>query len=474
MQEQFIGRSKEIRELRELIERGVPSICVIYGRRRIGKSELIKHVYQDCKVLIFEGLENKPKKEQIEHFIFQLNYQLKIGPEKTCTSWKSAFLLLYEAIKNNPYHIVFDEFQWMANYKSDIVSELKFVWEQHFSKLKGVTLVLCGSIASYMIDRVIKSSALYGRTELQIHVKAFTINETGQMLPGKSVREIIEAHLFTGGIPKYLSLLRDKPSIRIGIEELAFKTSGYLFAEYERIFLSHFGKNKDYEKIITLLAHHPYGLFRYEIAQKVNFTLGGVLSKHLKNLKAAGFISIETPFDKPSHSRLIKYFLSDAYLRFYFIFIFPNIKKITTGVPKDIFSKITQTGAFYAWMGKSFEYFCIQHAHIIAQKLGFSGIDFSCGPYFKPRKLDTKGIQIDLLFDRADHVLTLCEMKYTNKPIGMGIVGEVERRCEILQKNFPQKTIQKILITESQSTKELQSSGYFYKILTTSDFLDND
>ncbi len=467
----FIGRKKELRLLHDIINTNRPTIGVVFGRRRIGKSELIKKAFEKEKVLIFEGLENRPKQDQIDNFLFQLFYQTKKEFHHIkVKSWREAFMLLYEEVKRDSAHIVFDEFQWMANYRNEIVSELKPVWDLHISGIGGITLVLCGSIASFMINKVVKSNAFYGRSDLVIHLKNFLLPDTKKMLKGKGTSEIIEAQMLFGGVPKYLDLVREEPSVRIGIEELAFTETGYLTDEYGRIFLSHFGRTPEYERIIKILAEHSYGLFRQQISEKAGVDLGGGLTSHLRDLESARFISSATPFHKGHNSRLLKYSLSDAYLRFYFAFVRSNLKKIKSGIQTEIFGKISQSGAFSGWLGRSFEYLCAEHAARISEILGFSGIEFNCGPYFNAPGKDPSGVQIDLLFDRKDNVITLCEMKYSLSPVGMNIIGEVQRKAEIIQNKFKNKTIQKVLISRSNPTSNLASSGYFYKIIKPEEF----
>ena len=467
----FIGRKEELRLLNGIINSDRPAIGVIYGRRRIGKSELIKKAFEKQKALIFEGLENRPKQDQIDNFLFQLFYQTKKEfTEKKVKSWREAFLLLYEELKLNPAHVVFDEFQWMANYRNEIVSELKPVWDMYISRIKGITLILCGSIASFMIDKIVKAGAFYGRTDLVINLKGFMLPDTKEMLKGKGIIEILEAQMLLGGIPKYLDIIREKSSIRIGMEELAFTETGYLTDEYERIFLSHFGRNPVYEKIVEVLARHSYGLFRQQISERAGIDLGGGLTTHIKNLESAGFISSATPFHKGHNSRLLKYNLSDAYLRFYFSFIRPNLKKIKSGIHTSMFGQITQSGSFKSWMGRSFEYLCIEHARRISEILGFSGIEFLFGPFFNAPKKGSPGVQIDLLFDRKDNVITLCEMKYSLSPVGTDIIEEVEKKFDILQNKFKSKTIQKVLISRSNATRDLTSSGFFYRIIRPEEF----
>lgn len=469
----FIGRKKELWLLGDMIQCGRSAIGVIYGRRRIGKSELIKKAFEKERILVFEGLENRPKQEQLDNFLFQLAFQT--GKERLphrISSWREAFALLYKELERAPAHVVFDEFQWMANYRREIVSELKPVWDNYISTIKGTVLILCGSIASFMTTAVVKSNALYGRTDLVIHLKGFHLPETGKLLAGKGVREIIEAQMLVGGVPGYLELIGEKSSVRLAMEELAFTETGYLTDEYGRIFLSHFGKNPEYEKIVATLAGRPYGLFRKQIAELAGIEPGGGLTTHLQNLESAGFISSMTPFHKGHNSRLLKYFLSDPYLRFYYGFILPNLKKIKSGLHRDIFNRLTQDGAFHAWMGRSFEYLCLDHAGAVSRILGFSGIDFSVGPYFTAPKEGVPGVQIDLLFARSDNVINLCEMKYSVNQVGLAVIAEVEKKAAALANVSSGKTIQKILISSSGATRDLQSSGYFFRIIDPVKFFE--
>ncbi len=479
----FIGRKNELKSLRETIESDKSSVVVIYGRRRIGKSELIRKAFENEPVLYFEGLEGRSRKDQLNNFMSQLHYQTRLEsiPKKVRT-WTDAFMILNDFLSENDlHHIVFDEFQWMANYRREIVTELKPVWDRFISRNGNITLILCGSIASFMTTKVVKSSGFYGRTDLVIHLRAFKISETKELLAGKGFNEVLEAHLLVGGVPKYLDLIRNAPSVRIAVERLAFSRTGYLTDEFDRIFTSHFGRNPDYEAIIDELAKHPHGLLRDQIAAARNLGLGGGLTTHLNELVSAGFISSETPFYRKSNSRLIKYFLWDSYLRFYYSFIQPNLKRIKSGIHENMFMQITQSGAYANWIGRSFEYFCIQHAGELAEILGFSGIDFTHGPYFLKIKNPTKpnltlnrqtgAAQIDLLFDRKDFVISLCEMKYTQTPVGVNVIPEVERKVELLQKKFRNRSIQRVLISKNGVTKDLMASGYFYRIIDPEEFV---
>lgn len=268
------------------------------------------------------------------------------------------------------------------------------------------------------------------------------------------------------GIPKYIELISQENSLYQAIQKLAFTPQGYFVDEYRRIFTSHFGKNQDFRKLIEVLATHPYGLNRMQISNKTKIELGGGLSQQLYDLETCGFVESYVPFDKEKNSKQIIYCLKDHYLRFYFSFIHPNLKKIKSGID-DIFYRISQTSAYYAWLGRSFEYVCRDHAKKISHILGFSGIDYSFGPYFQA-KGESQGIQIDLVFDRADHVLTVCEMKYTQSPPGLEVAKSTERKVALLTSK---KTIQKVLITKTPPSRELLNAGYFFKIISADQLL---
>ncbi len=218
----FVGRTGELRQLHATLGRSKPTVSVVYGRRRVGKSALIRKALEGRPALYFEGLENQPTAEQLANFCLQLERQspTSIAGEKPKT-WREAFLLLEPILKQQPSCVVLDEFQWMANYRAAIVSDLKMVWDQYLARIPGVSLILCGSIASFMLKRVVKGSAMYGRTDRVIHLREFSLAESAKMLPDYGREELLDSYMILGGIPKYLELLADYPSLYLAIEELA-------------------------------------------------------------------------------------------------------------------------------------------------------------------------------------------------------------------------------------------------------------
>lgn len=463
----FVGRSLEIKQLRALRGGGSANIAIMYGRRRVGKTFLVREAYKAERILSFEGLEGQSKEKQISNFLFQLKQQCPDAAlDYAARTWSETLGQLIPILEKNSYVLFFDEFQWMANYKDELISELKMMWEQYFSRNHGTTLVLCGSIASFMIKKVVRSQALYGRVDLEIHLKPFQLFEAKQLLQSFGKIETIESLLLLGGIPQYLKMISNAPSLYLGIGECGFIKNSYFSTEFEKIFVSHFGKNENYSKIIRVLSKHSYGLFREQVAEKCNISLSGNLSNDLFNLEAAGFIRSFVPVDKNEKSKIKKFVLVDPYLIFYLKFIEPNLNNIALGKP-DLFSKITQSSSFSSFLGRGFEVFCQNHAYLISQMLGFSGIEYRVGPYFR-KSTEEAGVQIDLMFDRQDNVITLCEMKYSRSAVGIDVIEEVEKKVSAIEK-ISKKTIQKVLIVKDAASQELVKSGYFYKIITCQD-----
>lgn len=455
----LVGREEERKILESLLHASEAQLAVVYGRRRVGKSFLIRESYKNHVVHFFEGLENQSTKKQIQNFLFQMRQQ-GLGNHSAHT-WAEALSHLVPKRKSEKIVIVLDEFQWMANNRTELVSVFKMMWDQYFSKSKNIVIILCGSIASFMVKKVLKSKALYGRVHHSIHLKQFLLADSQRMLPQLNIQEVIKHHMLMGGIPMYLNLMKGSNSLSLGLEQLAFQKDGFFYQEFDRIFTSHFGSHTRYQSIVQCLHEHPMGLSRADISKFSGQESGGVLTEALYNLEIAGFIrSLDFSIgEKKKHQTL--YLMSDYFLKFYLEFISPNKKKIENH-QKNIFLKIAQTPAYFSYLGTCFEKICLEHSAILAELLGFSDVDYNVTPYYQSQKIP---VQIDLLFDRADNVITLCEIKWREQTMGINLIKEVEKKVESLSKLYPRKTIQKVLITKSEPSKDLLGTGYFYKII---------
>ncbi len=467
----FVGRSEETASVRSAILAKQSKIALVYGRRRIGKTTLIRQAIGREPALFIEGLENRPTQAQIASFLDQVSHQLR-RKLPAVTTWQDALMELDQALASRRMVIVLDEFQWLANYRQELVSTLKMVWENHLSRKPGRTLILCGSIASFMTTKVLKSSAFYGRTDVVVHLQGFRLAETARMLKKRGVQEVLDAQCFTGGVPKYLELLSAAPSITLAMEQQAFRADGYFVEEYERIFTSHFGATSEFQRLIRALAASPYGLNRRDLAAKAGVDEGGMLSQRLYDLEAAGFISSQRPFDKGHESRLLRYHLSDPWVSFYHAFMRTRLRQIREGGRRDLFAALRQTGAFRSWMGRAFELVCMRHSDQIARIIGFEAIDYDVGPWFRAPRKGIAGVQIDLAYDRSDGVITLCEMKRQTAPLGRAVIAEVERKAEVLRQAYPRRTIQPVLVLDGPVSKEVAAAGYFFRIIQATEMLE--
>ncbi len=465
----FIGRINELQELERLYRLPDGQCVVIYGRRRIGKSTLIEKFVAHKAHISIEGLEGEQTKEQIKQVTHQIFQQLNepLAKQLSFTDWNSLFDYLTRYFEQQKRKIIFsmDEFQWLAANRSKLVSLIKLYWDKHWKK-QNVMLILCGSISSYMVKRVIHSKALYGRVNWELCLSPLAPNEIYQLLDGKRSRdEALLYALILGGIPKYLQEIDPNKSFDQNMNRLFFIKNGLFVKEYDRVFFSQFKEYKTYEAIVLALQNGVYSL--EEISKYVNISSGGGLKIYLKNLEQTSFISSYIPYNKGLNSKLIKYKLTDEYLRFYFKYVEPNLKLISQNNTRNLFSEIIKS-SWSSWLGFAFENFCLKNALYMANLMGFSDQVLHFGPLF--HKTDQK-FQIDLVFVRQDKVITVCELKYHSEPISTAIVPEIERKCKLI--SVPHGyTIEKALISRFGMDKALSALNYFHHAISVDDFFN--
>ena len=465
----FFGREYELKELNELYDSSQSNLAVIYGRRRVGKSKLIQKFCDEKISLLFEGLENKTTKAQITHFHTTLLKQVQdrgLGDFKF-TGWDGIFSYLTQWLaKQNGRKVIifFDEFQWMSASRTSLVSLIKYYWDNEWKKYP-LTLILCGSIASFMLEKVIKSKALYGRISLELHVHGLNPYEALKMFHNKrSQEECLKYLMIFGGIPKYLEEIQLNRSFEQNMERLCFRSNGLMTHEFERIFYNQFSEASLYLDIIQCIQFDILSL--EQIAKKVKLSSGGGLKRYLNHLQAADFIKIYTPLGRKLTTKVKRYQLSDEYLLFYFKYMQPNMKLISENSSLNLFEKLVLP-QWNSWLGFAFEKFCLKNAFHLSKVMGFSDQVIGFGPYFER---SDKGFQIDLIFQRADHVYTICEIKYHHKAIGTSIIPEVEKKIELIKNSKELSisgiTLEKCLISLYGPDQSLRDSKYFHHTIT--------
>lgn len=465
----IIGREQELEELNKDYDHPKSSLIVIYGRRRIGKSSLVQHYATEKPFLSFEAIEGETTPKQIEHFISQLLHQVddEFLPQITFTTWDQVFryltVKLKERKKNDRKQVLFfDEFQWMAANQSSLVSLLKYFWDNEWKKLK-VQLILCGSIASFMINKVIKSKALYGRIDVEKVITELRPFELRQFLnKDRTLHEVLKYILIMGGVPKYFELIGRRESFEKNIQRMAFSGSGYLFNDYEKIFYGQFREYKTYEKIIHFISEKPQAL--EAISRHLKMKSSGGIKRYLQNLEAARFIRSYKPIQKTKTS-VVKYKIFDEYLIFYFRFIQPHRKEIEGDIKNNVFLKKVKP-TWSPWLGIAFENFCLKYNTVICEALGVRDLVVEVGPYFERKS--PEGFQIDLLIKRTDHTWTLCECKYYDKLVGVEAIKEFQKKMSLV--DIPRGiSVEKVLITVNGADSSVRKLEYFDRILSIED-----
>jgi hypothetical protein len=354
----------------------------------------------------------------------------------------------------------------MAAGRQKLVSLIKYYWDNHW-KEKNVMLILCGSVASFMVKKVLSSKALYGRINLEILLKSLLPWEAAQLFEGKrSKEEILKYLLVFGGVPKYLEEIHLEKSFNQNINKLCFRKNSLMINEINRIFYSQFRETKTYLSIVRLLENGIYSA--NEISRKLSIASGGGLKDYLKNLELAEIIRSYIPFDKSIKTKFRKYTISDEFLIFYFKFMEPNLRTIEESGSQRLFEAFSGDN-LETWLGFAFERFCVKHAAFFSKVMGFEDEVLIASPYFKR---DSRQFQVDLIYKRMDHVITVCEIKHNNKKISPSIIPEMEARQKLLEIP-PGYTVDRALISLYGPDKSLLETGYFNYYVDLENLIEN-
>ncbi len=467
----FVGRQHEVKTLDHLCGKPGSKILVVYGRRRVGKTELLEQTFRTRGLLKFEGRENRTQKQQMQFVMQQLaSYADEpLLARLVVEDWVEVFKEIAERTKSGRWTVYFEEVQWLADYKTDFITALKYVWDNMFRHNQELIVILCGSSPSFMINCVVKSKALHNRSQYELPLKELNLIEASAMLKNYSQNEVFDAYLTLGGIPEYLKHFDTKQSFYLNLCKDSFVPGAFFASEYERIFTSSLASNKHYREIIAFLSRRRFAT-RNEIMKHLKLKSGGTLSSELLDLEVCDFIDSYTPYHLRNKSLLVRYCITDGYLQFYFRFIQPLAKAIEQGDFRSNPQEALNMSSYQQWLGYAFERFCRKFHRQIASILGFKGVKYHSGAYFSRRTHEEEpGFQIDLLFDRDDKVLTVCEVKYSQTPISSKVIDEFEKKLQALP-NVNKKTIQKVLITNRGIDAGLQRRAYFDVLLQVEDF----
>jgi len=411
--QKLIGRKEEKKVLQNALNSNRSELIAVYGRRRVGKTFLINQVYKRNIVFSFSGLHKASLSLQLENFKFLLSK--KRANTDNITNWLSAFYSLQDyldKLKTKKKKVIFiDEFPWLDSRKSNFLTAFDNFWNNYASAKGDLVVVICGSAASYMIQKIIRNKGgLHNRITEKIQLKPFNLHETELLLRANKIMlsryDILQLYMAMGGIPHYLERIFRGESVAMFIDRLCFSKNGFLRSEFDNIFFSLFEKAHNHMAIVKTLAKVRKGLTRPEIISKSKLKTGGTISKTLHELEESGFIESYTPLNG-TKNRLFR--LSDEYSMFYLKFI--KNQKVSTG---GIWQNMYNQNSYKIWSGFSFETVCLKHVEQIKSALGVSGIRTNSGSWSE--KNVKQGAQIDLLIDRADNAINICEIKFHSSP----------------------------------------------------------
>lgn len=411
MKTEIVGRVKEQKELKEYMASKSSEFIAIYGRRRVGKTFLVRELLGDNFAFYVTGMDNVSMQEQLLNF--NLSLRRISGKEWAVSSnWLLAFdqLISYlESLPKGKKIIFMDELPWMDTHKSGFISALEHFWNAWASARNDVKLITCGSATSWMIDKLINNrGGLHNRLTHHMLIEPFTLRECELYFHSKSIvyshYEIAECYMVLGGIPFYLSQMKKGLSVAQNIDRLFFEESGSLRNEFDNLYRALFKYSEKYIRIVEALAIKGKGLNRVELIKQTGLSNNGGLTTMLKELEACGFIRKYEPFGKMKKDAL--YQLMDFYTLFHFKFMLKNRYK-----DEHFWTTSLDSPVHRAWSGYAFEMLCLWHIRQLKKALGISGVQSLVSSWYSATS--DNGAQIDLVIDRKDQTVNLCEMKYS-------------------------------------------------------------
>jgi uncharacterized protein len=428
----LIGRKPEKERLERLLKSPKSEFLAIFGRRRVGKTFLVREFFQQKFDFYTTGLARGKTTQQLAGFSIAL--QQYFGENTPMPkNWLEAFNQLGKSLEKSATGekkvIFIDEMPWFDTPRSDFMTGLEFFWNSWASARKDILLIVCGSAASWMINNLIRNTGgLYNRVTERIKLEPFNLYETALFLQNRQIDldryQILQLYMVTGGIPFYLEQVQGGQSAMQQIERICFHNNGLLRSEFSYVFSSLFKKADKHEKILKTIFERGGALTRDELIRHTGLSTGGTFSRVLNELEESGFISTLPLWEGKKYN--LSYFISDFYTLFYFKFIERSGK-----YTDNMWMNKLDSPDYRAWSGLAFERICLLHITQIKKALGISGITSEAFAWQHRSGDATKGAQIDLVVDRRDRVINLFEIKFTVHPIVISKEMDADLRHKI-------------------------------------------
>ncbi len=470
----FFGRETELSFLKNLFDKPSSSLVVIRGRRRIGKSTMIKKFAEPYTFYHFEGLPPTLHTTAItQRHVFAQQLAVQTGlPEIFADDWMKLFQLLWEKAKEGRCVILFDEISWMGSKDPDFLGKIKMAWDNLFSQNPNLMLIICGSASSWIEKNILSSTGFVGRISHTLTVEELLLEDIKKFWNTENISpyEILKVASIVGGVPKYLEEINPKLTAEENIKNLCFSPGGFLVDEFNRIFSDLFLKDSEvYKKIVQFVATGPKTMT--EIGQAIEFSKSGRLSEYLYELELSGFVSRDYSWNikDQTETRVSSFRLKDNYLRFYLKYIEPNLGKIRRGDYE--FKSLASLSQWPTILGLQFENLVVHNRKFLQKQLHLQPNDILfANPYSQRKGKNQEGCQIDYLIQEKFNTLYVCEIKFSLNPIGIDIIPEIQRKIKSLK--VPKSiSFRPVLIHIGYITNELEHHPYFSKLIDFSQFL---
>lgn len=451
----IVSRKKEINELEDIYNSGKSEFVVVYGRRRVGKTFLVRELFRDRMAFYHTALSPIEFKDaqltdfQIATFCGTLK-EYGVDFDEAPKDWQGAFSLLKQYIKSLPQdkrQVVFiDEMPWLDTKGAGFITAFEHFWNSFGDGSHNLMLIVCGSATTWISDKLINNyGGLYNRITRQIYLEPFSLKECEQYYQNMGVQmsryDQVQCYMAIGGIPYYMSYVPKGRSVSQILNELFFSKKARLCNEFDRLCASQFVEKEQYRAILKLLSQKRKGYTRREIATLCKLPYGGTLSEMIKALEVSDFIVSYTYFG--GSKRDVYYKLTDLFTLFWMNFMTGTVKT-------DFWTAKENAQAIKSWQGFAFEEVCFNHRMQIAKALGINGVSLDFSTWHESADNETRGGQVDMVIDRSDNIIDLCEMKFYNSEfhIDKDTDDALRRKCQsFITHTKTKRTVHQVLVT---------------------------
>lgn len=475
MEQALIARKSECEQIRRCLSSGRSEFVIVCGRRRIGKTFLVDSYFRGLYDFTFVGSHKATTQVQLRRFAKALREHSN-KEYKPFSDWYDAFNALEDYISSLPEGrkkvLFIDEMPWIDTRRSIFANALEDFWNGWANRRSDILLIASGSATSWMADNLISNQGgLHNRITQRIFLRPFTLGETEEYVRshgGEWTRyDIVRCYMFTGGVPYYLSLLDFSRSVSQNIDALCFDENGALRREYDELYNALFTNAESYIKVVELLYHNKAGMERKEIARATRMN-GVHINTILRNLVTCDFLSCRQLFGKQN---AMVYRLKDFYTLFYLKFIAGN-----NNLDRQWWTHHIADPGVRAWEGLTFEIVCMEHHEQVKRALGISGMATAVSTWRSDgdEENNLPGSQVDMIIDRTDRIIHLCEVKFSEGVYN--ITAEYERRLRQRQALFILKTKTKKTVVHTFITTygigHGKHSGIIHSEITINELFD--